>query len=95
MIVNYIPNYHKFINKIKDHHIIGYARKSEGKEDDETHIRPLQDMVNRLRERNLTDSIYVSFHSSASEIISSRDMSEESKISQKRLEDVAGNTKVF
>ena len=63
MIVNYIPNYHKFINKIKeDHHIIGYARKSEGKEDNETRIHPLQDMVNRLRERNLADSIYVSFN---------------------------------
>lgn len=69
---------------------MGYARKSIGKEDDDTRVRLLQEMVKKLMERSLVNKVFVSPRSSVSEVISTRDMDEPVILQQ--LKNVDGNT---
>ncbi|KAG0814515.1 hypothetical protein G6F29_005366 [Rhizopus arrhizus] len=54
--------------------IIGYARKSEGAEDNETRIKLLKLMCRRLKERSLVNHIFISYNSQANGPLAQRDM---------------------
>ncbi|KAI9271127.1 hypothetical protein EDC94DRAFT_512154, partial [Helicostylum pulchrum] len=78
-ITEYCEEYREHIQKLKkeNHNIIGYARKSEEKVDDEDRTRLIQLMCDRLRERSLVDKLFVSFCSNANYPISERDLNVE------------------
>ncbi|ORX52439.1 hypothetical protein DM01DRAFT_1323617 [Hesseltinella vesiculosa] len=91
-IATYLPRYQEYIGNLhkEGFQVIGYARKSIGKEDEDTRIRLLQNMVERLAKRSLVKKVFVSPSSSASEKISARDTNEVGIA--RRLKNVDGNT---
>jgi hypothetical protein len=91
-IISYIPEYQSHIRNLKEegYCIIGYARKSKGKEEEEVRLRLLQKMVDSLKNRSLVDQVFTSICSSASSLISSRDLNCDKSI--EKLEKVNGNT---
>ncbi|KAI7861400.1 hypothetical protein BDF14DRAFT_373284 [Spinellus fusiger] len=88
----YLPCYQRYIGSLYEegYQVVGYARKSIGNEDNNTRIRLLQTMVERLMKRSLVNKMFVSPCSSLSERISMRDMKESEIIN--KLENVHGNT---
>lgn len=66
-IISYIPEYQSHIRNLKEegYCIIGYARKSKGKEEEEVSLRLLQKMVDSLKNRSLVDQVFTSICSSA------------------------------
>lgn len=58
------------------HHIIGYARKSKGKEPEETRVKLLRLMSDCLRSRSLVDRIFVSYSCNANDPLNSRDQNQ-------------------
>lgn len=86
-VVSYFEEYQEYIKSLKKegYSVIGYARKSKGKETEDTRIKLLQLMCNCLRNRSLVDCVFVSYSCNASDTLHSRDKSQE-----KELED--GNT---
>ncbi|KAF7720483.1 hypothetical protein EC973_008143, partial [Apophysomyces ossiformis] len=91
-IKEYIPRYHQQLKEMKKdgYTIVGYCRKSRTIEDDETRVRLLQKMVNRMRTRSLVDKVFVSPCFAASDQISTRDFC--SKFNMASLEDITGTT---
>ncbi|ORE00709.1 hypothetical protein BCV72DRAFT_107437 [Rhizopus microsporus var. microsporus] len=86
-IARYLPNYKEHIKKLKgdDFTVIGYARKSPGPENDEVRIRLLQAMVDRLYERSLVQTVFVSPCCKASDSMEARD----SNVNQKILKSIS------
>lgn len=74
-VVSYLDEYQTYIKSLKkdSHSIIGYARRSRGKESQETIIKLLQLMSNCLKERSLVDCVFVSYSSNAGDKILARD----------------------
>lgn len=67
LIISYIPEYQNHIRTLKKEGysiIIGYARNSKGKEDEEVRLRLLQKMIDSLRNRSLVDQVFTSIYSS-------------------------------
>ena len=87
-----MPRYQGYIENLQKegYQVVGYARKSVGNEDDDTRMRLLQTMVDRLAKRSLVNRIFVSPCSSLSEKLSMRDLKEPGIIN--RIENVDGNT---
>lgn len=58
-IISYIPEYQSHIRDLKEegYCIIGYARKSKGKEKEKDRLRLLQKMVDSLKNRSLVDQV--------------------------------------
>ncbi|KAI8067027.1 uncharacterized protein B0P05DRAFT_208143 [Gilbertella persicaria] len=75
-ITTSIPRYQNHISSLKKQGctIIGYARKSTGRNDEENRKRLLNSMVQCLKERSLCDTVFVSWSCSAAANIASRDM---------------------
>lgn len=75
-ITTSIPRYQNYISSLKKQGctIIGYARKSTGRNDQENRKRLLNSMVQCLKERSLCDTVFVSWSCSAAANIASRDM---------------------
>ncbi|GAA5817681.1 hypothetical protein MFLAVUS_011232 [Mucor flavus] len=88
-----VPKFQEFVKKLKseNYEIIGYARKSHGKEDKETRVRLLQAMVDNMLERTLVNKIYISPTSHADEPFSSRDINCDTNM-LRELKNVNGNT---
>lgn len=78
-VVNYFEEYQDYMQSLKKegHSVIGYARKSQGKEQEDTRIRLLQLMCNCLKDRSLVDCVFVSYSSNASDPLHLRDKSQE------------------
>ncbi|CAO3640355.1 unnamed protein product [Cunninghamella echinulata] len=74
-IVNYMPKYKVQLQQFKNdgYTIIGYARKPKGPEAEETRKKLLQLMCNNLRNRSLTDHIFISYQCQANDLIYERD----------------------
>ncbi|KAI8079892.1 uncharacterized protein BX664DRAFT_303026 [Halteromyces radiatus] len=91
-IKDYIPNYQAHIKNLKEDgfQIIGYCRKSRTNEDDDTRLRLLQDMINRLKQRSLVDKVFVSPYSSAGENLNARDA--QTKFDIHQLKNASGTT---
>lgn len=91
-IISYIPEYQSHIRNLKEegYCIIGYARKSKYKEEEEVRLRLLQKMVDSLKNRSLVDQAFTIICSSASSLISSRDLNCDKSI--EKIEKVNGNT---
>ncbi|EIE92218.1 hypothetical protein RO3G_17025 [Rhizopus delemar RA 99-880] len=68
-------DYQKHIRNLKEegYSIIGYARKSKGKEEEEARLRLLQKMIDSLKNRSLVDQVFISICSGALSPIPSRD----------------------
>ncbi|KAI9470121.1 MAG: hypothetical protein EXX96DRAFT_532524 [Benjaminiella poitrasii] len=92
-IINYIPEFQKHINNLKEkgYSIVGYARKSEGKETDKTRYRLLERMVDCLKSRSLVNMVFVSPCCSSSSPLTSRDLKGKS-IALEKIAGVHGNT---
>lgn len=90
-INNYLPSYQNFIKKLKEegHTIIGYIRKSPGKEPDDRRRKLLNSMSSNLKERSLVDVVFASPCSQASDPMESRDLKEHPLLNQI---DAAGST---
>jgi hypothetical protein len=76
-IVGYLLDYQNHIQNLTEdgHNIVGYVRKSPGTEEDkECHIRLLQIMCDRLRERSLVDHVFTSVRCRARDPIVERDL---------------------
>lgn len=82
---SYFEEYQEYIKK-EGYSVIGYARRSKGKETEDTPVKLLQLMCNCLGNRSLVDCVFVSYSCNASDTLHSRDKSQE-----KVLED--GNTR--
>ncbi|KAL7308116.1 hypothetical protein PS15m_012010 [Mucor circinelloides] len=91
-IAMYLPRYQEYIGNLqkKGYQVVGYARKSIGSEDEDTRIRLLQTMIERLVNRSSVKKIFVSLCSSLSEKNSARDTKELGIV--KRLQNSDGNT---
>ncbi|KAG0736779.1 hypothetical protein G6F62_009026 [Rhizopus arrhizus] len=75
-IVCFLTEHQTQIRNLKKQgfNIIGYARKSEGAEDNETRIKLLKLMCRRLKERSLVNHIFISYNSQAKAPLAQRDM---------------------
>ncbi|ORX52022.1 hypothetical protein DM01DRAFT_1337010 [Hesseltinella vesiculosa] len=75
-ITSYLPRYQNYVKSLKKegYVIIGYARKSPSVDCKFTQKRCLQSMCDRLKERSLVDSIFVSNYCKAAEPLADRDM---------------------
>ncbi|KAG1469160.1 hypothetical protein G6F56_003420 [Rhizopus delemar] len=71
--------------------LIGYIRKSKGKENDDVRVRLLETMAIRLTERYSVKTFYASPFSNSMDEIASRDLCEKSKSLVKRLNNVSGS----
>lgn len=91
-IVEQLPLYQQTIQSFKNdgYNVIGYARKSKTKENDETRSNLLNIMCKNLKMRSMVDKVFVSFKTSSSDPIMDRDLGDDSKILEKL--DVDGNT---
>ncbi|KAI8977281.1 hypothetical protein BDF20DRAFT_873977 [Mycotypha africana] len=90
-VQDYLPQYQLFIETLKKerYQIVGYARKSKTKGNDESRIHLLQQMGRRLKERSLVDKIFVSPLSNANDEIIERDLKKSYLLKQL---DVDGDT---
>ncbi|KAI8968621.1 hypothetical protein BDB01DRAFT_733140, partial [Pilobolus umbonatus] len=66
--------------KDENHRIIGYARKSKNEKDDDSRIRLLNQMAQKLEERSLVDMVFMSPTTNSNEPISSRDISKDNEM---------------
>jgi hypothetical protein len=84
-IVNVLPQYQECIKswKREGYTIVGYARKSKGKVDDETRIKLLNLMCQRLKARSSIDKIFVSPCANAGDPLMQRDMQSNQNILHK------------
>jgi hypothetical protein len=75
-IVCFLTEHQTQIRNLKKQgfNIIGYARKSEGTEDNETRINLLKLMCRHLKERSLVNHIFISYNSQANDPLAQRDM---------------------
>ncbi|KAG1050847.1 hypothetical protein G6F43_006913 [Rhizopus delemar] len=71
--------------------VIGYVRKSKGKEKDEVRVRLLETMAVRNTERCPVKAIYASLYSNSMDEIASRDLCEKSKSLIEQLNNVPGS----
>lgn len=71
--------------------LIGYIRKSKGKEKDDVRVRLLETMAIRLTERCSVKAIYASPFSNSMDEIASRDLCEKSKPLVEQLNNVSGS----
>ncbi|CAO3626032.1 unnamed protein product [Mucor hiemalis] len=73
-VVSYFEEYQQHIKSLKKegYNIIGYARKSKGKETEETRVKLLKLMCDCLKNRSLVDRVFVSYSCNASDPLSSR-----------------------
>jgi hypothetical protein len=70
------PSLHKlFVKNLEEegYDLIGYIRKSKGKNNDATRIRLLEAMATRLRERSSVRTVYASPFSNSSDTGKKRD----------------------
>ncbi|KAI9362762.1 hypothetical protein BD770DRAFT_315673, partial [Pilaira anomala] len=83
-INNYLPSYQNYIKKLKEegHTIIGYIRKSPGKEPDDRRRQLLEAMSLNLKERSLVDVVFASPCSQASDPMESRDKKQHALLDQ-------------
>ncbi|KAI8979871.1 hypothetical protein BDB01DRAFT_851999 [Pilobolus umbonatus] len=81
-IISSIEKYQLLLKELKDenHRIIGYARKSKNKKDDDSRIRLLNQMAQKLEERSLVDMVFMSPTTNSNEPISSRDISKDNEM---------------
>ncbi|KAI8142348.1 hypothetical protein BJV82DRAFT_516977, partial [Fennellomyces sp. T-0311] len=76
-IVTLLPKYQEYIKDLQKngHTIIEYIRKSKPKtEDDESRIKLLQRMSNKLRKRSLVQKVFASVSANASDSLFTRDL---------------------
>lgn len=92
-IIEYIPRFRHYILNLKSngYQIIGYVRKSHGKEDKESRIRLLQCMTDKLLTRMSVDKVYASPMSHANEPFVSRDINYDKEILE-GLKNIEGTT---
>ncbi|KAI7892940.1 uncharacterized protein EV154DRAFT_561857 [Mucor mucedo] len=83
-INNYLPSYQSYIKKLKEegYTIIGYIRKSPGKEPDDRRRQLLKTMSLNLKERSLVDVVFASPCSRASDPVQSRDQNQHPLLDQ-------------
>lgn len=83
-ISNYLSSYQNYIKNLKEegHIIIGYIRKSPGKEPDDKRRQLLKAMSLNLKERSLVDVVFASPCSQASDPIESRDKKQHTLLDQ-------------
>ncbi|KAG2192432.1 hypothetical protein INT46_000764 [Mucor plumbeus] len=83
-INNYLPSYQNYMKKLKEegHTIIGYIRKSPGKEPDDRRRQLLEAMSLNLKERSLVDVVFASPCCQASDPMESRDKKQHALLDQ-------------
>ncbi|KAG2212649.1 hypothetical protein INT47_000626 [Mucor saturninus] len=83
-INSYLSSYQNYIKKLKEegHTIIGYIRKSPGKEPDDRRCQLLKAMSLNIKERSLVDVVFASPCSQASDSMESRDKKQHALLDQ-------------
>ncbi|KAG1037632.1 hypothetical protein G6F43_012821 [Rhizopus delemar] len=81
-IVSHLPRYQKFIQSLKDegYHVIGYARKSTCKKDDDSRVRLLNLMCKNLKNRSLVSKVFASVYCDSNESLLERDLNKQEHI---------------
>ncbi|KAI9363845.1 hypothetical protein BD770DRAFT_358858 [Pilaira anomala] len=87
------PHYKAFMTSLEEegYELIGYLRKSKGKEKEDVRIRLLETMAIRLIERCPVKAVYAFPFSNSMDKIASRDLCKESKSLVKQLNNVSGS----